>query len=276
MHDLPFRAAAWSLAALAILGVMAGCSAPTAEVTGVRLTDIDLQSVTIVFDLEVNNPNSAPLPLGSLDYEVTSRGNAFFTGECELEGNLPARGTKTISLPTKITYSQLTLALSNVKLGSILPYEANIGVSFEAPIVGAIRLPARHKGELPVPAPPAVKLTGVQWDSLTLDHAGGTFRLRLTNRNEFPMDIETLGFALTLGKMEVARSSLARPLSLDAGAAGELAIPISFSPKRFGLAALRMLAGDSNYDLAGDIAVGTRFGPMRIPFAKSGKVRLSK
>jgi LEA14-like dessication related protein len=148
-------------------------------------------------------------------------------------------------------------------------------VSIRAPIIGKLRLPVHKQGQLPLPLPPAVELASVQWDKITLDHAGGTFRLRLTNRNEFPMDLAALNCGLTLANMQVAKAEIARPLSLPArGGVGEVEIPISFSPKAFGLAAVRMLTSDSSYSLSGNITADTTFGTMRIPFAKDGQIKL--
>ena len=266
-----------SLAALLALGALSGCAAPTAKLTSVSFKDIGLDSLTVCFDIEVTNPNATPLPLADVDYELSSSGNSFFTGEAQIAGEVPARGVKTISLPAKITYSQILLALANVKPGSVLPYTASLGVAIRAPVIGKFRLPASKEGKLPIPAAPGIELQRVKWDKLTLDHAGGTFTLRLTNRNQFPVELDAMAYTLTLGKMDVAQSSIARPLSLAAGGGtGDLEIPLSFSPRKFGLAALAMLVGDAKYSLAGSVRFKTPYGTMGIPLNKSGDIRLSR
>jgi LEA14-like dessication related protein len=260
-----------------VLAVLAGCSAPSAKLTGVSLTDIDLQSVTIVFNVELTNPNASALPLANVDYELSSQGNSFFTGEAPLQGEVPARGTKTVSLPARIAYAQLLTALANVKLGSVLPYKAQLGLSVNVPILGKLRLPVSREGNLPVPTAPGVELVGIKWDKLTLDNAGGVFTLHLTNRNQFPLELETMSYSLMLGTMDVARSSLARPVALGAnGGEGTMEIPLSFSPRKFGLAALAMLTGNRAYSLTGEVVVKTSYGPMRLPFARSGNISLGR
>ena len=267
----------FGIAAAAVLAALAGCSAPSARLAGVSFTDIGLQSLTIVFDVELTNPNASALPLADVDYELSSRGNSFFTGEAPLQGEVPAHGTKTLSLPVKITYAQLLTALADVKLGSVLPYKAQLGLSVKVPIVGKLRLPVSKEGNLPVPAAPGVEMVSVKWDKLTIDNAGGVFTLRLTNRNQFPLELETMSYSLMLGKMDVARSSLARPVSLGAnGGEGIMEVPLSFSPRKFGLAALGMLTGDRGYNLAGEINVKTSYGPMRLPFTRAGNISLGR
>jgi len=271
------RTASLGVLEAAVLAVLAGCSAPSAKLAGVSLTDIDLQSVTIVFNVELTNPNASALPLANVDYELSSQGNSFFTGEAPLQGEVPARGTKSVSLPARIAYAQLLTALANVKLGSVLPYKAQLGLSVNVPILGKLRLPVSREGNLPVPAAPGVELAGVKWDKLTLDNAGGVFTLHLTNRNQFPLELETMSYSLMLGTMDVARSSLARPVALGAnGGEGTMEIPLSFSPRKFGLAAVAMLTGNRGYSLTGEVVVKTSYGPMRLPFARSGNISLGR
>jgi len=262
---------------LVLVASLTGCAAPSAKLSGVSFKDINLQSMTILFDIELTNPNSAPLPLADLDYELSSRGNSFFTGQAPLQGDVPARSAKTISLPARITYSQILTALSDVKPGSVLPYKADLGLSIKVPVIGKLRLPVHKEGNLPVPTAPKVELEQVKWDKLTFDSAGGVFRIRMTNRNQFPMEMARMAYGLTLGKMEIAKSSLARPVSLDPnGGEGIVEIPVSFSPRKFGLAALGMLTGDSSYELGGEISVKTPYGPMSLPFDRKGDIRLRR
>jgi len=271
------RTGSLGIAAVIVLAALAGCSAPSARLAGVNMKDIGLQSVTVVFDVELTNPNASALPLADVDYELSSRGNSFFTGEAPLQGEVPAHGVKTLSLPAKITYAQLLTALADVKLGSVLPYKAELGLSVKVPILGKLRLPVSKEGNLPVPAAPGVELAGVKWDKLTLDNAGGVFTLRLTNRNQFPLELDTMSYSLVLGDMDVARSSLARPVALGAsGGEGTMEIPLSFSPRKFGLAALGLLTGNRGYSLTGEIVVKTPYGPMRLPFARTGNISLGR
>lgn len=279
---LPRRDRAALLAVVPLIAMLAGCGdlanalnlqKPGARITGVQLKDIDLTAATLLFDVELKNPYSVPLPLVNVDYGLASRETAFLSGKADLQGSVPAGGTKTVSVPAAVTYSKLLNALKGVKLGSVVPYKADLGLSVDVPAAGPLRLPLSKEGQLPVPAPPDVQVEQIQWQKLTLDSAGGTVKLRVANRNEFPVELGKFAYGLALGEVEVARSSIAKPLALAAnGGAGSIEIPISFSPKSAGLAVFRMLTGSgSGYKLTGDMNVQTPFGPMRLPVEKLGK-----
>ena len=262
--------AAWCLAGC---GVLEGIRKPTARVTDVRLRDITLSAVTLVFDLEVGNPYSVPLPLANVDYSLASEGNEFLSGQADVQGTVPAGGSKTLSLPARLEYMSLLAAVKKVRPGSVIPYAAELGLSVDPPVGGRLRLPLRKEGKLPVPAPPGVEVTEVQWDKLSLDHAGGRVRLKLTNRNQFALTLSKLTYALSLGGVEVARSSLSSPVFFQrGGGAGTVEIPISLSPKRLGLAAFRMLTGKgAGYSFQGDMDAKTYFGPISLPIKGIGK-----
>jgi len=266
---------------VALLAGASGCgvldslniSKPSANVTGVSLRDISLSSATLLFDVEVGNPYSVPLPLVNLDYGLASSDTPFLSGQADLQGTVPARGKKTVSLPAKVTYLKLLEALKDVRPGSVVPYKADLGLSVDAPAAGRLRLPLKKEGQLPVPAAPEVSVAEIKWDEVTLDKAGGHVRLNMVNRNQFPVELARLAYALSLGDVEVARSGIAQGVAFEAeGGAGTVEIPISLSPKDLGLAFFRMLAGaGSGYKLGGTAELKTPFGPMSLPIEKIGQ-----
>jgi len=262
------------------LSCLSGCGAldalglqkPSASITGVGLKDISLDAATLLFDVEVKNPYSVPLPLVNVDYGLASSAQQFLTGKADLQGTVPARGSRTVSVPAKVTYLGLLKALKDVRPGAVVPYNAELGLSVDAPAVGALRLPLKKEGKLPVPTAPGVKVTEIKWDQVTLDNVGGRVKLELTNHNQFPVALSKLAYALSLGDVEVANSAIAKPVSFDAGGgAGAVEIPLSFSPKKLGLGFFRMLTGGgSGYKLGGTADMTTPFGPMSLPVSSVG------
>ena len=138
---------------------MAGCGTvqsilsldkPTARIVGLGIKDISLESATLMFDVEVSNPYAVALPLVNVDYGLASGGTQFLSGDATLQGAVPAKGKKTVSVPATIVYTQLLTALKDVRPGSVLPYKADLGFSVDSKIAGPLRLPLHKEGELPV------------------------------------------------------------------------------------------------------------------------------
>jgi LEA14-like dessication related protein len=141
-----------------------GAPKPTASLKGLSFGDVNLSSATLLFDVDVKNPYSVDLPLLNMDYGVNSGATTLFTGTADIASSIPAKGTKTVSLPAKISYTDLVRAFTGYKAGSAIPYNATLGLSFDAPVLGKTRLPLSKTGELTVPN--LADLKNVDWQKL--------------------------------------------------------------------------------------------------------------
>jgi len=137
---------------------------PSAKLKGVGIDDISLQSAILLFDVELQNPYQVVLPLLNMDYNVTSQGNNLFSGKADLQTTIPANQSKTVSLPVKINYMDLVKAFSGIRPGSKIPYDADVGLSVDTPVLGTVRLPLNKAGELSVPSIPDIDQ--VHWKRL--------------------------------------------------------------------------------------------------------------
>jgi LEA14-like dessication related protein len=213
-----------------------------------------------------------------VDYALASEGESFLSGSADLQGSVPAGGRSVLALPAKLKYAEVLKALSGVRPGGVVPYAAEMGLSVDVPMGGPLRLPIRKEGQLPVPAAPEVKVASIQWDELGLDRAGGRVRVEFVNRNDFPLDLSKMEYALSLAGREVARSSIAKAVAMKgSGGAGAVEIPISFSPRDLGAAVLAILMGQkSAYTLAGNLVATTPYGKIEMPVREAGEAPLGR
>lgn len=148
----------WTLALVSVFFI--GCETmnqvlnlqkPTARMTGLKFQDVKLNSATLLFDVEVDNPYPVALPLMNLDYGLSSGAEPFLNGSAELQTTVPAKSKKIVSLPTNINYLDMLKALKGIKPGSKIPYKADLGLSVDAPTLGLMRLPLKKEGEIVLP-----------------------------------------------------------------------------------------------------------------------------
>ena len=125
---------------------------PTARLTGLNFGEVKLDSATLLFDVEVDNPYPVALPLMNLDYGLTSGGNKFLEGGVDIQTTVPAKSKKTVSLPAKVNYLEVLRALKGIGPGSKIPYKAELGLSVDTPALGLLNLPIEKKGELTLPS----------------------------------------------------------------------------------------------------------------------------
>ena len=134
---------------------------PTARIMGLKFEDVKLDSATLLFDVEVDNPYPVALPLTNLDYGLSSGAKPFLTGNAELQTTVPAKSKKTVSLPASINYLDMLKALKGIKPGSKIPYKADLGLSVNAPALGLMKLPLKKEGEIVLPTASDVDVRGI-------------------------------------------------------------------------------------------------------------------
>ncbi|MHC5022355.1 MAG: LEA/WHy family protein [Planctomycetota bacterium] len=273
-------------AALVIVG-LGGCETlgtladaaprPDARIVGASLEGLSPDAVTLAFDVEVSNPYSVALPLADLDYALSSRGHQLMSGEAALDGSIPARDARVVPIPVQVSVPSVLASLETARPGSVIPYDAELGLSLTPPGTDPIRVPLRHAGELPLPTLPRVELVRVGWQRLTFDEAAAELMVRVTNDNEFPVDLSSLGLSLALSDQPIVTTTMAETTAFAAGGAQELRIPISFSPRSLGLAVFNMLSSaEAAYELRGRMALDTPFGGMDLPYVSRGRASFDR
>jgi LEA14-like dessication related protein len=274
-------------AVFALVALLAGCQSmqdmiggapkPTAHVIGTSIRGLTLENIVLLFDVEVENPYAASLPLVDLGYSLASGGQRFLEGTLKPTGSIPAHGKQVIQLPATVPFSSLYAALKGVKPGAIVPYTADFRIGVNVPVLGRIDVPLAKSGELPVPAVPQVELGALAIGKLGLDQIKASAKLQVRNTNQFPLDLTKLGVSFALGGQEVGGSKLSNPVTLPAGQSTTLEIPLSFSPRAAGLGLVNLLKGSQiAYKVSGSMDANTRFGPLSLPFSHIGNTAITK
>lgn len=271
----------------ALPAILSGCESlqkainaapqPEARVIGAELRNLKFNSVDMIFSVEVSNPYTTELPVAKLAYVLDSGGAKLLEGAIEPTGGIPARGRSVIQLPARITFETLLATLKNVRPGSVVPWRAEFIVAVDAPLIGRMNLPLTRRGDLPVPAMPNVEIVAFDVGSLSLDKADAVATLKLTNTNRFAIDLKRLGFTLDLGDSPIARTSVTNTGKIAAGDSATIKVPMSFSPRAFGIPLFNLLKGDAaSYRLAGSIEAGTAYAPLSAPFNSSGRIAIHR
>ena len=287
MPDLRLRGFAAAIIASLFATLIAGCSTldevieaapkPGARILGAGVRNLSLQSLDLVFDVEVSNPYSVSLPLVDLTYALGSGGTQLLSGNIKPSGSVPANGTSVVQLPARLDFAGLLKTLPAVKPGAVVPYDAQIILVVDAPLLGEMSLPVERSGEIPVPAPPQITLQSFDVGNLSLDEIRAEARLRVKNTNEFRIDLARIRFNLSLAGRNVASARLRAAPKLAPGRAAILKIPLSLSPRALGAGVLDMLSGsDAGYAISGRLDVVTPYGELALPFSQRGNTTVRR
>ena len=275
------------LLAVASAIVVAACSSldkvvesapkPTAKLLGAGIRDLRLQSVDLVFDVQVSNPYAVDLPLVNLNYAIGSGDQQLLAGSIKPSGSVPAGGSSVIQLPARVDLPAVLKTLTGAKPGALVPYTAQLNVIVEPPLLGPMSLPLKRSGEIPIPAVPDINLTSFDVEAMSLEKISGTAKLRIRNTNQFAIDLSQIRFDLAMGGKKVASARVRSTSKLAPGQSATVDLPVAVSPRTAGTSLLNLLGGnDASYAISGRLDVMTRYGELALPFSERGNTSVRR
>jgi LEA14-like dessication related protein len=124
---------------------------PSAALKGVSIGQATLSAVGLDFEVEVTNPYDVPLPLVNLEYKVRSSSASLLDGAADLQGTIPARQSKVLTLPAQVSLPDIIMFVGNLRPGQTVPYSADVTLSVDTPVLGRLPIPLGKSGEMKIP-----------------------------------------------------------------------------------------------------------------------------
>ncbi|MEO1266524.1 MAG: LEA type 2 family protein [Myxococcota bacterium] len=129
-----------------VLGLAACIQAPTLTARSAQLQRLNLQGLTVLVDLDLNNPNDVDLPIQKVVWDLTLAQRPFSNGQVPLSAALTAGQTTQVQVPIAIAHTQGLATVSDIIRGRNIPYLFRGQVYFNTP-VGVLDTPFTIQGE---------------------------------------------------------------------------------------------------------------------------------
>ncbi|MCD9559313.1 hypothetical protein HAX54_017210 [Datura stramonium] len=255
-----------------------GFGKPTADVSAVHISHINLKKADIVADVLVKNPNPIPIPLIDINYLIESDGRKLISGLIPDAGTIHAHGSETVKIPINLVYDDIKSTYRDIQPGSIIPYRIKVDLIVDMPVFGRLTLPLEKIGEIPVPHKPDIDLEKIHFKKFSSEETVAVLKLKLQNKNDFDLVLNGLDYDVWLSDVNIGGVDLQKSAKIGKNGVSYMDLPITFRPKDFGSALWDMLRGrGTGYTMKGHINVDTPFGAMKLPISKEGgTTRLKK
>lgn len=138
---------------------------PAAHLEAMRFGGVELDYVTVLFDVEIDNPYPVSLSLQRLRYALASDGRTFLTATAFDNITVPPNTKKVLTLSDEVTYARLLRALHG-KPGLKIPFKAELTLSLDAPRLGWINLHAENEGNIVLPESPEINVEGITYNAV--------------------------------------------------------------------------------------------------------------
>lgn len=242
---------------------------PRLHLESVEVEAVDLEGATAVARYRVENPNGFSVPVARLSYQLDVEGQRVVAGALPGGLRLPARGAAPLVIPVRVRYGDVPAFLEHVARRDRLAYRVAGSVGFDTAL-GPVDLPWSHSGEVPLPRLPtfavdSVRVSGAGFTALAID-----LKVRVANRNAYPLPGGRLEYRLDLNGAPVVRGGAAALAPVPAGGSAVLNLPVEVDLLTAGLGAGQVVAGGrAQVVLSGSAA----WGSLRIPVDLRGTTR---
>lgn len=246
-----------ALASCSSLQQVADIQKPAASISKVSFGSVSLDSITLLVDVEVANPNSMSLNAQGLDLDLVINEQVVAKVEKDDEKiALPANGTGSIELPFTLKFQELSALITNFSELNSVNYSLDGKVSLDLPVLGSIDLPVDYTDVLPIPKLPQISFKGLKLDAIDWSGATMTLDLDVTNPNSFNLDIESLAYQMASGDKEFTSGSIGS-VSLEEGQTQNISLPLNVSLTNMGIKLFRLIYGGEAIDvnLSGSAAI---------------------
>ena len=262
----------FSLLLLAAFTLLSGCAAlqdvakvmkPEASVADVSVADLSLQSITLLVDVKVDNPNAFALNTSGFDLDLDIAGSTLANvKQPDSKMSIPAQGSNHMKLPVTLAFKDLYSAVSGAAGKNSVPYGIKGNVKLNLPVLGDVSLPLSFEDILPIPKMPDIKLNNIRLDSASLSGIKLNMDMEVTNPNSFGLTVNSLGYALKAAGKSLGSGNM-QSLNIGEGESKVVSVPLSLSLSELGMSLYKMLTGSDavkfalqgNADIAPDLGV---------------------
>jgi LEA14-like dessication related protein len=237
-----------------------------------------VEGFNLAFDVKVDNPNPVAISLAGLDYDLKLLGSRFLQGEQPTGLKVAANGSSQVQVPLRLGFQQLMSSYRQLKGAERADYQLDLGMGFDVPLLGRVRVPISYKGEFPIPRMPEIKLRSFDIRQLSMSGANLLLQMEVDNPNAFSLLLGKLDYNLKLNGYNVGSGLIDKPVNIEQGGQGVIGLPVSLDFAQAGLGLYKALLGSGiSYDISGSMDASSSNAMLqafRIPLDKQGRIDL--
>lgn len=253
---------------------------PSVRYNSMSIQDMSFTDVTLLFDFEVDNPNSFGVSADQYRYEFFINGAEFVTGIQNENLQIAGESKSIIQVPVSLTFSEVFDTIGSAVRQDSIAYRISSEVQFDIAGVSQQRVPVSAEGQLPIPKMPRIELSSFNVNELSFSGAEMVASFRVANPNSFGISFADASYNLEVKDNEWLNTTLEREINLGGSESELITIPIRLNSSQMGSVLFDMINGEKEfpYRLTGSARISADIegfdGFEVLPFNISGTYRL--
>ncbi len=254
---------------------------PTAKVDKVKITALSIDKADLLFDIKISNPNPIGIGLAGFDYDLILNSNSFLKGKQNETVNISANGSSVVKLPLSMNYEDVYKTYKSLESEDNISYALKLGLLFDLPVLGKVRIPVETKGSIPTVKLPAISVKSLKLNDLGFTSADLQLDLQIKNPNSFKINLNHFNYDFMVAGQKWVEGSRKKPLSIAQKDNTTLSIPIKLNFLEIGRSVINLISGGSklSYQLSGKADVSSSLEILKsfpFDFKYKGQVKISK
>jgi LEA14-like dessication related protein len=257
---------------------------PEVRIAATEVQALSFSGLTLLFDVEVENPNPIGIQLSGIDYELQIEGNPFVSGEVQDKVAITARDGSIIPLPVELGFEEIVQTIGALAPGEgkeEAAYQLTSGFSFDLPVLGRVRVPVQAEGTFPILRVPRLEIRQLSLEEISLSGASLELDFELINRNSFKIFVESLEYRFQVDGRDWASGMRRERVRIPEKGSTRLTIPVELDFQALGRGLYQMILGGERfrYTFEANVDVGTSLRTLKeasLPFKLAGQLQVQR
>ena len=271
------------LALICVLSVLAASKSLKDDINitlkETRIIDFSMDGLSYVFYVNIANSSSSAYYLSGYDYRFLVNQKEYFNLQRSLDKRImiDPRKSKLLSFPIKITFAHLFRLVEGIEGEENLEGNLTGTMSFSDAKKDRGSLLFDFSGEFPAVKRLEVKFLLLQLEDLTIGGADTRFEASVVNPNIFDVLIERISYKLYLRDSLISEETVSGGKTIVSHGEQNFSFPMLINFFEVGKEMYTMLQMTSSLcRFTGEIEVQTKWGRVKIPFDKTGRVAIAR
>lgn len=254
---------------------------PTVQITNAKISKLSFNDLDLLFDIEINNPNSVGISLAGFDYELLINENSFVSGNQPDKLEIAAKNKNSVQLPVKLKFVDIYNTFTDLKKNNKSSYQIKCGLNFDLPVLGETRIPISKSGDIPLLKLPSISFNSVKLNNINLMGANLLLEVKFKNPNSFSMLINQMDYNFQVNGKNWLSGKANQKTSTNQNGESIIQIPVSLDFLQMGSSLFQLISGGKNlnYNLSGNLDIKNShplLNHLSLPFNQKGNFDILK
>jgi LEA14-like dessication related protein len=254
---------------------------PEVRIDNVSVSSLSFESIGLVFDIGITNPNQLSVKLGGFDYSLSLDDQNFLNGEKNEEVYIESLQKSSIKIPMTLNFQEIYKSYQALDSKDSVRYQLKAGLIFDLPVLGNTRIPVQTDGEIPLLKLPSITISSLSLNNFSFTGASLDLKLLIKNPNPISIGTKQLNYYFSVNGLEWISGLSQTQQEMESNDNSIINIPITLNFLQMGQTVYQIISGNNaiHYQFKGGVKFDSSHPLLQefnLPFYQTGQLNIQK